>query len=33
MPDPESGLQAVSCWPIHEPDWKREIIRSEVAEL
>lgn len=31
--DPESGLQAVSCWPIHEPDWKREIIRSEVAEL
>ncbi len=31
--DPESGLQCVSCWPIHEPDWKREILRSEVAEL
>jgi IrrE N-terminal-like domain len=31
--DPESGLQCVSCWPIHEPDWKREILRSEVAEF
>ena len=22
----------VRCWPIHEPDWKREILRSEIAE-
>jgi hypothetical protein len=33
MLDPESGLQHVSCWPIHEPGWKREILRSEVAEF
>jgi hypothetical protein len=31
--DPESGLQCVSCWPIHEPDWKREILRSEMVEF
>jgi hypothetical protein len=30
--DAESGLEAVQCWPIHEPDWKREILRSEIAE-
>jgi hypothetical protein len=30
--DADSGLQRVRCWAIHEPDWKREIIRSEVAE-
>jgi hypothetical protein len=30
--DAECGLQSVHCWPIHEPDWKREILRSEVTE-
>jgi Zn-dependent peptidase ImmA (M78 family) len=28
----ETGLELVRAWPIHEPDWKREILRSEVAE-
>jgi hypothetical protein len=32
-PDPESGLASIRCWPIHEPSWKREIIRSEIAEV
>ncbi|MEX0642434.1 MAG: ImmA/IrrE family metallo-endopeptidase [Pirellulales bacterium] len=27
-----TGLESVRCWPIHEPDWKREILRSEIAE-
>jgi Zn-dependent peptidase ImmA (M78 family) len=31
--DAESGLQRVRCWAIHEPGWKREILRSEIAEL
>jgi uncharacterized protein DUF955 len=31
--DAESGLERVRCWPIHEPDWKREILRSEIAEV
>jgi Zn-dependent peptidase ImmA (M78 family) len=31
--DPESGLASVRCWPIHEPGWKREILRGEIAEL
>jgi hypothetical protein len=31
--DAESGLEQVDCWPIHEPEWKREILRSVVAEL
>lgn len=26
------GLELIRCWPIHEPDWKREIVRSEIAE-
>jgi hypothetical protein len=30
--DAETGLERVHCWPVHEPDWKREILRSEVAE-
>ena len=31
--DAESGgLETIRCWPIHEPDWKREILRSEVVE-
>lgn len=30
--DAEAGLEHVRCWAIHEPGWKREILRSEVAE-
>lgn len=28
----ETGLERVRAWPVHEPDWKREILRSDVAE-
>jgi hypothetical protein len=28
----ETGLESVRCWPVHELDWKREILRSEIAE-
>lgn len=31
--DAETGLESVRCWPIHEPGWKREILRSEIAEV
>jgi hypothetical protein len=31
--DGETGLERVRAWAIHEPEWKREILRSEVAEL
>jgi hypothetical protein len=31
--DVETGLERVRCWPIHEPDWKREILRSEIVEF
>jgi hypothetical protein len=27
-----TGLDRVRAWPVHEPDWKREIIRSDIAE-
>jgi hypothetical protein len=27
-----TGLEGVRAWPIHEPDWKREILRSAIAE-
>jgi hypothetical protein len=30
--DGETGLEGVSCWPVHELDWRREIMRSAVAE-
>jgi hypothetical protein len=30
--DSETGLERVQCWPVHELGWKREILRSEVAE-
>jgi hypothetical protein len=30
--DTETGLERVRCWAIHEPSWKREILRSEIAE-
>jgi hypothetical protein len=31
--DAETGLERVQCWPVHEPGWKREIIRSAIAEF
>jgi hypothetical protein len=32
-PDPTTtGLESIRAWPVHEPDWKREILRSAVAE-
>jgi Zn-dependent peptidase ImmA (M78 family) len=32
-PDPATtGLEKIQAWPIHEPNWKREIIRSAIAE-
>jgi hypothetical protein len=31
--DAETGLEGVRGWPVHELGWKREIIRSEIAEL
>jgi hypothetical protein len=31
--DAETGLEEIRCWPVHEPDWKREILRSVVAEV
>ncbi|HEX5470252.1 MAG TPA: ImmA/IrrE family metallo-endopeptidase [Lacipirellulaceae bacterium] len=31
--DADTGLESVRCWPVHEPDWKREIIRSAIAEI
>lgn len=30
--DGETGLERVRCWPVHEPGWQREILRSEIAE-
>jgi len=27
-----TGLESVRCWPIHENDWKREIVRTAIAE-
>jgi hypothetical protein len=32
-PDPaETGLERIEAWPIHEAGWKREILRSAIAE-
>jgi hypothetical protein len=31
--DMTTGLDRVRCWPVHEPGWKREILRSEIAEV
>jgi hypothetical protein len=28
----DDGLRTVQGWPVHEPDWKREILRAEVEE-
>jgi Zn-dependent peptidase ImmA (M78 family) len=30
--DAETGIENVRCWAIHEPGWKREIMRCEIAE-
>ncbi len=27
-----TGLESVHCWPIHEVEWKREILRTAIAE-
>lgn len=27
------GLEQVRCWAIHEPGWKREILRGAIAQL
>jgi hypothetical protein len=29
----ETGLESVRCWPVHEAGWKREILRSVIAEV
>ncbi len=31
--DAETGLEGVRCWAVHEPGWKREIMRGEIAEV
>jgi hypothetical protein len=32
-PDPtQTGLERIEAWPIHEAGWKREILRSAIAE-
>jgi hypothetical protein len=31
--DIESGLSRVRCWPVHEEGWKREVLRSEIADV
>lgn len=31
--DAESGVERVRAWAVHEPEWKREILRSEIAEM
>ena len=31
--DPEKcGLESATAWPVHEPDWRREIVRSRIAD-
>ncbi len=27
-----AGIQDIRCWPVHEPDWRREILRTELAD-
>ena len=27
------GIEDVRAWPVHEPEWKREIVRTALAEL
>jgi hypothetical protein len=30
--DSLAGPLRIQCWPIHEPDWKREIMRVEILD-
>ena len=30
--DLPEGINQVQCWPVHEPGWRREIMRTELAE-
>lgn len=30
--DLPEGLRDVRCWPVHEPDWKREILRTALED-
>jgi hypothetical protein len=27
-PELPEGIDDVRCWPVHEPDWRREILRT-----
>lgn len=27
------GLRRIRAWPVHEPDWKREILRTDLEEM
>jgi len=29
LPD---GIEQIRCWPVHEPGWRREIMRTQLAE-
>ncbi len=26
------GMSQIRCWPVHEPGWRREILRTELVE-
>ncbi|MGI9456733.1 MAG: ImmA/IrrE family metallo-endopeptidase, partial [Aeoliella sp.] len=30
--DPNGGEITIHCWPVHEPDWKREIMRMDLPD-
>jgi hypothetical protein len=30
--DLPTGINDIRCWPIHEPTWRREILRTELEE-
>jgi len=30
--DLPEGLKDIRCWPVHEPDWRREIMRTEIEQ-
>ena len=27
-----AGARTIQCWPVHEPEWKREILRTELDD-
>lgn len=31
-PDLPEGIGEVRCWPVHEPGWRREILRTQLEE-